>query len=210
MKNSATWLLPVKLLFFLFLNSFNVFIALAGASYLHPDFSGGYLQGKEALFDSYWFPAGLAVHAASAPIALLLVSFLVIFRVEQKPKIHRLLGKTTLIVLLVLVVPSGWILSYFAMGGVLGKLIFFLLAGYTAFAALQGYFAIRKQDVTAHKHWMREVLLLLVSAILLRLLLILFYEFDFMGDTAYNTAAILSWIPSILILKLIRKTTLLK
>ncbi|OGS85710.1 MAG: hypothetical protein A3E30_18620 [Fluviicola sp. RIFCSPHIGHO2_12_FULL_43_24] len=202
--------MPAKLLFFLFLNSFNAFILLVGVSYLYPDFSSGYLQGKEALFDSYWFPAGLAIHAASAPLALLLVSLLVIFRVERNPKIHRLLGKITLIVLLLFVVPSGWILSYYAMGGVLGKLIFFLLAGYTAFAALQGYFAIRKQDITTHKHWMREVLVLLASAILLRLLLVLFYEFDFVGNTAYNTAAVLSWIPSILILKLIRKTTIPK
>lgn len=207
MKNSVTWLLPVKLLFFLFLNSFNVFIALAGASYLQPNFSRGYLAGKEALFDSYWFPAGLAIHASSAPIALLLISFLVIFRVERTPKIHRLLGKTTLIILLGLVVPSGWVLSYFAFGGVWGKLIFFLLAGYTAFAALQGYFAIRKHQITAHKHWMHELLALMVSAILLRLLLILFHQFDFAGYTAYNTAAIFSWVPSILILKLVRKTT---
>lgn len=210
MKNSATWLLPVKLLFFLFLNSFNVFIALVGVSYLNPDFSRGYLQGKETLFDSYWFPTGLAVHAASAPIALLLISLLVIFRIEKMPRIHRLLGKTGLLVVTVLVVPSGWILSYFAMGGTFGKLIFFLLAGYTAFAAMQGYFAIRKKDVFAHKHWMRELLMLLVSAIILRLLLVLFYQLHFMGDTAYNTAAILSWVPSILILKLIRKTTIPK
>lgn len=207
MKNSVTWLWPVKLLFFLFLNSFNVFIALVGVSYLHPDFEKGYLLGKEALFDSYWFPVGLAVHAASAPIALLLISLLVIFRIEHKPKIHRLLGKISLIVLVALVVPSGWILSYYALGGILGKLIFFLLAGYTAFAALQGYVAIRKKDISTHRHWMREVLALLVSAILLRLLLVLFHQLDFMGNAAYNTAAMLSWIPSILILKGMRKTT---
>lgn len=205
MKNSVTWLLPAKLLFFLLLNSFNAFIVLAGVSYFNPDFSTGYLQGKEALFDSYWFPVGLAAHAASAPIALFLISLLVIFRIERTPKTHRLLGKISLIVLLALVVPSGWVLSYYAMGGVWGKLIFFLLASYTAFAALQGYFAIRKLEAATHKHWMREVLALLVSAILLRLLLVLFYEFDFIGNAAYNTAAILSWIPSILILKLIRK-----
>lgn len=210
MKNSVTWLWPVKLLFFLFLNSFNVAIALVGVSYLHPDFSEGYLQGKEALFDSWLFPIGLAVHAASAPIALLLISLLVIFRIERKPKIHRLLGKISLIILLALVVPSGWILSYYAFGGILGKLIFFLLAGYTAYAALQGYFAIRKHQVTEHKHWMHEVLALMVSAIFLRLLLILFHQFGFFGSTTYNTAAILSWIPSILILKLVRKTAVSK
>ncbi|MBI3239964.1 MAG: DUF2306 domain-containing protein [Flavobacteriia bacterium] len=207
MKNSATWLWPVKLLFFLFLNSFNVFIALVGISYLNPDFSRGYLLGKEALFDSYWFPIGLGVHAASAPIALLLFSLLVIFRVERTPATHRFLGKVSLILLLTLVVPSGWILSYFAFGGALGKLIFFLLASYTAFAAIQGYFAIRKKELESHKHWMREVLLLLTSAIILRLLLYVFYRIDFMGEIAYNTAAILSWVPSILILKALRKAT---
>jgi len=206
MKKTSIWYLLAKISLFVLLNSFNLFIAIVGISYLQPGFSKPYLIGKSALFESTWFPLGLYTHALTAPLGLLLVSLLVLFRIERFRRIHRLLGKIALVLILFAIVPSGWILSYYAMGGVLGKLIFFLLSSYTAFAAIQGYTAIRKKNTSIHQNWMREVLALLASAIILRLLLILFHRgFDFHGDTAYISAALLSWIPSILLLKVSQK-----
>lgn len=204
MKNNAIWWWPAKLLLFLFIQSFNMFILFAGMSYLHPDFTSGYLNGKLQLFDGIWFPTGLFLHAFSAPPALLIISLLVIFRVERTPQVHRLLGKIALILLFVCVVPSGWILSYFAMGGAAGKFIFFLLSSYTAFAAWNAYSSVRKKSFDDHKYWMHEVFALLLSAILLRLLLVLFSYISYTHPSAYITAALLSWIPSITVLKIRR------
>jgi len=195
----------LKLLLFLVLNSFNVFIAIVGINYLQQDFSRGYLLGKEALFRHSWFPTGLYWHSFTAPLAAILISLLVLFRLERFKPLHRFLGKSALALVFFGVVPSGWILSYFAMGGTIGKLIFFTLASYTAYAAFQGYSANRKRQIALHNYWMKEVLLLLVSAVILRLLLTFFrLGFDFTGDIAYILSAILSWVPSILILKFIR------
>lgn len=202
MKKTATWLLPVKLVLFLFIQSFNAFILLAGTAYLHPDFTTGYLAGREELFNQPWFPTGLYLHAFSAPFALLLVSLLVIFRLENFPSWHRMLGKITLLITGICVIPSGWILSYYALGGSMGKFVFFLLSSYTGFAALQAYWAARKQRFKEHKWWMHEVFALLLSAVILRLLLVMFSFIDFSGDTAYVTAALLSWVPSIAMLKI--------
>lgn len=204
MKNNVTWWWLAKLLLFLFIQSFNMFILFAGISYLHPDFTHGYLSGKSGLFDGFWFPTGLFLHAFSAPIALLIISLLVIFRMEYKPKFHRLLGKLALMLLFFCVVPSGWILSYFAMGGTTGKFIFFFLSSYTAYAALNAYVCIRKKSVDEHKYWMHEVFALLLSAILLRLLLVLFGFIGYTNSESYIVAALLSWIPSISVLKLRR------
>ena len=205
MKKTNTWYLLAKLVLFFILNSVNVSIAIVGISYLQPDFTRGYLAGQTALFESTWFPLGLYVHAFTAPIGLLIVSLLVLFRIERFPSVHRLMGKIALVLLLFAIVPSGWVLSYYAMGGVVGKLIFFLLSSYTAFAAIQGYTAIRQKNTLIHQHWMYEVLALLASAILLRLLLSLFHEgFDFYGNWSYNSAALLSWVPSILVLKMMK------
>lgn len=205
MKNTTIFSRAVKLLFFLVLNAFNVFIAIVGISYLHPDFSKGYLVGKERLFDGSLFPAALYVHAFTAPLALLLISGLVLFRIEQYRALHRLLGKIALILIVFAIVPSGWVLSYYALGGALGKLIFFLLASFTAFTAAQGYTAIRRKHIPEHRQAMLELMALLASAVVLRLLLLLFHAgFGFTGDTAYNTAAILSWGPSIVLLKTLK------
>lgn len=206
MRNITTWSWPVRILIFLAINSFNVFIAIVAISYLQPDFSKGFLIGKSGLFDHLWFPAGLYVHASSAPIALLLVSLLVLFPLEHFATLHRNTGKFVLSLVLLAVVPSGWILSYFAMGGVLGKLIFFSLSSYTAFIVVQGYLSARKKDFHRHQFYMIELLALLASAVLLRFILFFFhFSLDWHGDTAYNTAALLSWIPSVVLIRLYQK-----
>lgn len=206
MRNIATWSWPVRILIFLVINSFNVFIAITAISYLHPDFSNGFLIGKSVLFDHFWFPAGLYVHALSAPIALLFVSLLVLFPLEHCSYLHRNTGKFALVLIFLAVVPSGWILSYFAMGGVIGKLTFFSLSSYTAFIGIQGYLSARKKDFYRHRFYMIELFALLSSAVLLRLLLFFFhFSLDFHGNIAYNAAAIMSWVPSVLLIRLYRK-----
>jgi len=205
MKKSATWKWLAKAFLFVFINLFSAAIFLVALTFIHPDFEHGFLTGKAALFDGFWFPAGLYIHSFTAPVALFLVSLLVIFRIERQVALHRFLGKVTLLLLLFAVVPSGWILSGFAMGGSAGKFTFFVLSSYTAFAAFRGYTSIRSNDLFNHRFWMIEVLLLLSSAIILRLLLALFQrEFQWFGDTAYCTAAIASWVPSVIVLKIIR------
>lgn len=192
-----------KVLFFLFLNACNAAIFFVAFSYLQPDFSQGYLSGKEELFRSNWFPISLYLHGFSAVPALLIVSMLVLFRMEKYKAFHRALGKTALILVLLLVVPTGWALSYAALGGTAGKLTFFLLASYTLYAAVQGYLAIRKKEIDMHRFRMKEVLALLASAIILRLLLSLFHQvFNLSGDGVYVASAILSWVPSIMVLNL--------
>src|SRR5688500_13087022 len=127
MKSTGIWSLPAKIVLFVLLNTFTVFIALVGVAYLQQDFGKAYLAGKTALL--------LTVFA---------------------------------------VVPSGWILSYYAMGGAAGKLVFFVLASYTAYAAFRGYTAARERRIDLHRHWMRELMALLASAVLLRILLVTF------------------------------------
>lgn len=194
-----------KILFLILINAFNAGIFSVALSYLHPDFSQGYLSGKEDLFTTKWFAASLYIHAFAAIPALLIVSLLVLFRLETYKTLHRTLGKIALVLILFLIVPTGWALSYAALGGIAGKLIFFLLASYTGYAAVHGYFAIRRKEIELHRFRMKEVFALLASAIVLRLLLALFhYVFDISGDGVYITAAILSWVPGIIILQFSR------
>lgn len=52
----------------------------------------------------YWFPATLYVHALSAPVVLILVSLLVLFRLEKRRRLHRFLGKVSLVLLFIAVI----------------------------------------------------------------------------------------------------------
>lgn len=193
----------VRILLFILINGFNIAIVGIALNYVYIDFTESYLVGKEVLFEQLIFPISLTIHCISAPIALLIVSGLILFRIEKsRPKTHRFLGKVGLFVVLFLVVPSGFGLSYYAMGGAFGKFIFFSLSAYTAFVVVQGFTAIRVGKIKEHQHFMNELFALLVSAIVLRLLLALFLYCQWSGSAMYNTAAILSWLPSILVLKL--------
>lgn len=202
---------PGRLLLFLLIQVLNSGIFFVGWSYLQVDFTEKYLIGKEALFNGWLFPVSLIIHAISAPIALLIISLLVLFRFEKKtPVAHRMLGKLALLLGFFLVVPSGIGLSYFAMGGKAGKFIFFFLSGYTAFVILKGYAAARSKAFTEHRYWMLELMLLLCSAILLRIFMGLSYACNWTGDIMYITCALMSWVPGIVWMKLRYRDRLLK
>lgn len=196
------WLL-VRIFLFLVINALNLAIALVGVSYFNPDFHKGYLLGKVELYNTVIFRTGLLIHASVAPLVLIIASLLVLFRIELKfPKTHRLMGKLALILGLFLLVPSGFVLSYFAMGGPVGRFLFVALSAATGFTILSGYSAIRRKDIQTHRYWMHNLLLMLCSALILRLLMVLFAVFEWTGDTMYCTAAFLSWVPAALIMRI--------
>ncbi len=198
------WLLG-RILFFLLINFFNVGIFWIAFSYIRLDGNEAYVLSKFHYLNNPWFVHSLYIHGISACIALLFISSLVLFRIEHYVPLHKALGKLALITTIFVAVPSGIVLSKFATGGFWGTLLFFSLAIYTGYTAIQGYLAVKQTQINRHKWWMRELLCLLCSAILLRLLMTIFAKgFHWMGDSMYLTSAILSWIPSVIIINLIR------
>jgi Predicted membrane protein (DUF2306) len=195
---------------FAFLQLFNAGIFFIALSYLRIDFDESYLIGKEHLVNQPVFRFSLIIHGLSAPFALLFVSSLVLLRIEKKSiQLHRLIGKSALIIGLFFVVPSGIGLSFYASGGPLGKFIFVCLSFYTAYTIISGFLSIKQKDILLHQHWMNELLVLLSSAITLRVLITFFtLVLDWKGNSMYNTAAFISWIPLILMLKIRQKTSL--
>lgn len=192
-----------KIGLFLLIQAFNVGIFYVALNYITIDFTESYLIGKNHLVNQPVFMFSLLIHGLSAPFALLMVSSLVLLRIDKKyPSLHRMIGKIGLVFCIFIVVPSGIGLSFYAMGGPIGKFLFISLSFYTGYAVISGYQTIKAGNIQKHQHWMNELLILLSSAIFLRLLITLFsLALDWRGDTMYNTAAFLSWIPWILLMK---------
>lgn len=191
----------VKVILFLVINCLNFGIFQVALDYISPNFQEAFLIHKPYLQDNHLFKIGLVCHGLSACIALLICSFLVLIRIENKqPKFHRLLGKFALILIFFSVVPGGLILSYYAGGGVLGKLLFFLLSIYTAYVAFDAYHQAKKKQFKLHQLIMTELLLLLCSALILRiLLLVLFYCSSLSWNTNYCIAIGISWLPTVIV-----------
>ena len=199
---------PANLLLFLLILILNAGIFRVTADYMHVDGNESFLIGKETPLENPWFHPALIIHGFSSSISLLFVSLLVLFRIE-KYRIHRIIGKSTMLLLVFLAFPSGLFLSYYASGGPFGKFLFVMLSFYTIWAVINGYLAIRKKQIQAHRSWMIELLILLCSAIVLRLFIVFFVMvFNWQEDAMYLTAALLSWIPWVLIFKLVQSKKL--
>lgn len=198
-----------RIILFLIIQLFNIGIFYVGLSYVFIDGNESYLIGKGDFVDQPIFIYALLIHGLSAPITLLLVSTLVLLRVEKKAlQLHRTLGKIALFVAILLVVPSGIGLSFYALGGPIGKFLFISLSFYTGYTVIAGYQSIKAGQTNKHQHWMNELLILLCSAIILRLLITFFsLVIAWKGDTMYNTAAFLSWVPWIILMKFLHIKT---
>ncbi len=194
----------VKTLLFILILILNAGIFRVAASYVHVDGDEAFLMERQAQLANPFFQPALVVHGISSSISLLIVSLLVLFRLERYA-IHRTLGKTAHSLILFLAVPSGLFLSFYAAGGSPGKFLFAILSFYTAWGVIQGYQAIRQKRISEHRQWMSELLILLCSAITLRLFIVFFVmAFEWQGNVMYLTAALLSWLPGILLFKLLK------
>jgi uncharacterized membrane protein len=172
--------------------------------YFHPDFTCGYLIGKQNFFDGI-FKYGLYAHIIGTPICILIGTLQIFFRFEKKyPKLHRNAGKVYVATVLFFAAPGGFIMAFSAIGGQLSELCFLLLAMLWMYFTYQAYKTARERNFLEHKKHMTRSFLLMLSAINLRILSFLFNHYlEFDSVQMYIWAAWLSWLPSLLIYELL-------
>lgn len=166
---------------------------------ISPDFSQGYLINKEKVFHGC-FKYGLYLHIISSPFCLFLSTMLILYPVHLKRlKLHRNLGKIYIFLVISLAAPGGLILSFFAMGGIWSKFGFGVLSILWFYFTINGWFKIKKGDVSGHQNNMTKSFLLAFSAITLRAYLLALKNLssDWLGY--YTVISWLSWIPQLLI-----------
>lgn len=137
--------------------------------YFPPDFDSLFLQGREATFTGA-YRAAFYVHILSAPVVLLNGLILLSERVRRRGRRHRLLGRVQVVVLLVLVLPSGAVMARHAFGGWAAGVSFLVLSAATAGCAVAGVVHARRRRYDRHRRWMLRCDVLLCSAVALRLI----------------------------------------
>src|SRR5687768_6964057 len=145
-------------------------------------------------------PLTVTIHTLFGPIALVtgLVNLLPAMRKRPRWATHRWLGRIYLISAIALG-GAGLSLAFHAVGGVVARVGFVLLALATLATAVQGYRCIRRRDVRHHREWMLRSYALIFGAVTLRIwlpLLIIAYQGQFVP--AYRWVAWLSWVPNAL------------
>ncbi len=163
--------------------------------YFPPRFDSLFLEGREATFTGLYRVA-FYIHILTSPFVLLNgLLLLSSYMQSQYRTLHRVMGRTQVMVLLLFVLPSSLVMSQHAYGGWLSGLSFILLSFVTAFCAIYGVLHARCRRFAEHRRWMIRTYLLICSAIVLRIMSGTMGLFNISNpEVAYVIAAWCSWI----------------
>lgn len=201
MKRIAFWLLII--LFFKIVAS----ILLEYRNYFPANFDSNFLFGREAIFHgSYRF--AFYAHIISGPICLLIAAFLM-FSGKQKSLSHwhRPLGKTLAVTVLLVMLPSGFVMATRALSGPIAGVSFFLLTFATAGCVVASSWYASQRQFAIHRLWATRSFILLCSPLLLRLMTGTTIFFDFQNEWTYRFAAWGSWMIPLAVFELRRRYT---
>lgn len=162
----------------------------------------GFLAGKSVeTFNNQIFKIAFFAHFIFAPIVILLASVQLFTWINQSfGKLHRLLGKSYLVISSVIAAPSGFVLAWFSDA----EICFSLMALLWLIFNVNGYISIKNKDILKHKKWMTRSMIMCYSAIVLRLLLVTYmhYKGAYVNEIEYQWIAWLSWLPLLLVSEL--------
>lgn len=119
-------------------------------------------------------------------------------------RLHRIIGKLYISIILLLSGPSGLIMAYHANGGIIAKTAFCTLAILWILFTYKAYTSIRKRDVVSHKNWMYRSYALTLSAVTLRFWKwVIVFLFEPRPMDVYQIVAWLGWTVNLLIAELL-------
>ncbi|MEU4803498.1 DUF2306 domain-containing protein [Actinosynnema sp. NPDC023587] len=146
-----------------------------------------------------WVHAVLYTHMIGSGLALLLCPAQLSATLRRRwPKLHRVLGRVTIVAMLV-GGTGGAVLAPMSIAGLNGLAGFGLLAVLSVTFPVLGVLAIRRGDAATHRRWMIRAFSLVYAGVMLRVgvLLLLPVVGDF--DSAYAFMPFGSWVPNLLL-----------
>jgi len=176
-----------------------------------------FLQLKQSYIHITEWRIAFFVHVFSSMLALL-AGFTQFSKwlLKQKPKLHRAIGYSYVVNILMVTGPAGLLMSFYANGGIPSRIAFVLLSVlWICFTAIALYKALKK-DFTAHRIFMIRSYALTLSAITLRVWKVLLANYtDVPPLDRYRIIAWLGWTLNLLLAECIiyyyirnKKTTL--
>jgi uncharacterized membrane protein len=200
LKNGRTHIKPLaKFIYFFIAFLVACLIVLKAIEYLHPDFTHGFLSDKKIFFDK-WYKYVLYLHIFSAPLTIF--SGILQFSLKRTSSFHRLSGYVYIIAV-VFASASGFVMSFYSIGGIISGISFFILSVLWLFFTVKAFTSIKKGNIEQHKIFMTRSFILANSAILLRIFSFLSNTYsDINPATAYVFISWFSWLPWLLLYEL--------
>jgi uncharacterized membrane protein len=193
---SKTWRGSLGSLAFVGLMAVGMWMMLeASASYLELGKAHPFFLEKLPLARPKLWRGALYMHVPSALFALPACVVLLSNRVRARmPRFHRWLGRITGVVILLAVVPSGLYLAFFATGGLITTLGFWLTGLITFVAMVNSIRSARAGNIKAHRRFSAHVAAQLSVAVFSRLMLVSAEQLELYDEWVYVTAL---WLPVI-------------
>ena len=166
-----------------------VYGVLPLGSLMHPDMKANFLAHS----------TGIYIHIFASIVALVLGPFQFSTRLREKyTDLHRWLGRTYLMIGVLVGGLSGLYMSQYAFGGPVAKLGFAVLAVFWLYTGLRAYLAVRHGAIEMHRKWMVRNFSLTFAAVTLRLYLPVSMAAGVEFAMAYPIIAWLCWIPNVI------------
>ncbi|VTR54223.1 DUF2306 domain-containing protein [Sphingobacterium thalpophilum] len=153
----------------------------------------------------WWYKYAFYVHVCSAILALP-AGFTQFNRylLKRYPRLHRVIGYSYVLSILMLAAPSGLLIGVVANGGILAIISFELLAVGWFYFTWQATRSAFRKNFNAHRDFMLRSFALTCSALTLRFWkVILIYFFQPNPMDVYQIIAWLGWVPNLLLVELI-------
>ena len=133
-------------------------------------------------------------------IFVLVIGFLQLFRLPKS--IHRNLGYSYIILIVLFAAPSGLFIGYYANGGFWAQIAFLLLGILWIFYSIRAVIRIKNKDYIGHQNDMWRSYALTLSALTLRAWkVIIVYLFQPHPLDAYIVIAWLGWVLNLIIIE---------
>lgn len=158
-------------------------------------------------FEALWL-GSLRVHVAAAALAFPSCLALMTRGVQRRTVWHRWIGRVTGLLVLLLLVPSGVVLSFDAKGGRIVTAGFLLSAAIVAGAMIAGVRAARRRDLVLHGRAMRHVVGQMSVAVVSRALIVGLDAVGVSPDVAYVAALWGPVLASVVVVELISRRSM--
>ncbi len=179
--------------------------------YLSLRYDIGFLLTKQPVLHLASWRVSFYIHITTSIVVLLAGFFQFVKPILLSlPRVHRILGKVYVVLVLVCCAPSGFVMALYANGGFWAKLSFAITSVLWWAFTWQAYRKISKGNSKEHKAYMYRSFALTLSAITLRIFVWILPAFSYIhhlhGKEMYIWVAWLSWLPNLFIAEwLIRK-----
>ncbi len=169
------------------------------------EYDVSFLLTKQSILHVVSWRWAFYIHISTSLIVLFTGIFqFVNYLLVHYPRLHRILGKIYIITVLFFSAPSGLMMSFYANGGLWAKVSFVIVSLLWWIFSFVAYQKIKRRKVKQHIDFMIRSYALTLSAISLRLYVILIPQIIHLHSyEMYTLVAWLSWVPNLLMAELI-------